>query len=352
MQQKVLYFILYFLFLAADLQAQSIEVDRNTTLRDYDTAYVQTFPERLTARVYLSRKATSLLFERDEGPGNNLNYQPNSTMNFGIGATYKGFTLNLAYGFGFLNQEEGKGETQYLDLQSHLYGRRYAIDLFGQFYTGMYLENTQDIRKNFPRPYYLRPDININILGASYSWLFNSTEFSYAAAMVQNEYQKKSAGSFLAGGKFLMLSAQSDSSMIPYWESDPLNDSLAGLTSMSGILIGPGGGYAHTFVAKKHWFVTLSLELNLMFGPVSYEREKQAKVEEWQFNPSVDFRMAMGYNSPQTFVGISFVQDDTALHDRTETTAAIFGVGNLRLNYAKRFQLNEKWKGRLDKLPF
>ena len=60
----------------------------------------------------------------------------------------------------------------------------------------------------------------------------------------------------------------------------------------------------------------------------------------------------MGYNSPKTFVGLSFVQDDTQLHDRGETTDIVFGVGNLRLNYAKRFQLNEKWTNRLSKLPF
>tara|TARA_B100001109_G_scaffold255568_1_gene259277 strand:+ start:3697 stop:4719 length:1023 start_codon:yes stop_codon:yes gene_type:complete len=338
--------------LSTKSNAQQVDLDRNDLTKDYDTAYVQSFYELVTARIYLSRKATSVLFDREDKQENDLNYQPNSTMNLGIGATYKGFTLNLAYGFGILNQDEGKGETSYLDLQSHLYGRNYAIDILGQFYTGMYLENTAEINPNFPLPFYLRPDIQINIVGVSYTHLFNAKQFSYAAAMVQNEYQKKSAGSFLAGAKFIVLSAQSDSSMIPYWERDLLNDSLAGITTLSGILGGPGVGYGHSFVLKKHWFLTFSLEFNFLFGPAYYKRINQADFEEWQFNPSVDLRLAMGYNSPKTFVGLSFVQDDTQLHDRGETTDIVFGVGNLRLNYAKRFQLNEKWTNRLSKLPF
>lgn len=332
--------------------SQGVEVETAVSRMNYDSNYVHTFPDKVTARLFFSRKATSLLFDRDDKKKNDLNYQPNSTMNFGIGATYKGFTLNLAYGFAFLNQEEGKGETNYLDLQSHLYGRHYALDLFGQFYSGMYLENTQEINKKFSAPFYLRPDIDIALIGASFSWLFNASQFSYSAAMVQNEYQKKSAGSFLIGAEFVVLSAQSDSSMIPFFERNPFSDSLAGLTAMNAVLAGPGGGYAYTFVAHEHWFVTLSLELNFLIGPARYQRLNQAEVRQWQFNPSIDFRMAMGYNSEETFVGLSFVQDDTKVQDQARTTAAIFGVGNLRLNYAKRFSLNQKWEKRLSKLPF
>jgi hypothetical protein len=76
-----------------------------------DTSYIQTYDSLITTRFFFSRKYTSILVG---GPGNlaNLKYRPNSTLNMGVGATYRWFTLNLAYGFPFLNPERGRGKTR------------------------------------------------------------------------------------------------------------------------------------------------------------------------------------------------------------------------------------------------
>ena len=71
----------------------------------YDSTYYQSYTNLLTSRFYFSKKSTSLKL-RDREEDFNLTYRPNTTLNMGVGATYKGFTLNLAYGFGFLNPEK------------------------------------------------------------------------------------------------------------------------------------------------------------------------------------------------------------------------------------------------------
>lgn len=333
------------------LLGQGGEISYSKPGIEHDTNYVKTFPDFVTSRLYLSRKYTGLLFEEQLADSRQVDYQPNTTLNLGIGATIKGFTLNLAYGFGFLNQTENQGETNYLDLQSHLYGRKYAADLFGQFYFGMYLKNSDFLLGYQPDSFYLRPDLSLILLGGSYFRVHNSDKFSYAASMVQNEWQKKSAGSVLWGGKAVLMSANSDSAMVPTFGEDSLFDSFKGVNRISSFQIGPGIGYAHTFVVDHHWFLTLAVEVNLMFGSIEYNGPDFEKKSEWQVNPSADFRFALGYNSARSYFGISYLNDNTQIKSVEDDINAVFSVGNVRLNYVKRFQMGPKLKQQIDKLP-
>jgi hypothetical protein len=341
------YFFLCFLKLTAQDAALAQSMER----LEYDTSYIQTLDEKLHFRLYLSRKFTNLELE-DLANQQLLDYEPNTTLNAGFGATYKGFTLNLAYGFAFLNQEQERGETSYLDLQSHFYGRKYIIDLFGQFYQGMYLSNTQNLFNTYPTQFYLRPDLRITMLGGSYFRLLNHEKFSYAASFVQNERQKKSAGSLLLGGKFVVLSAQTDSSLIPFWQADSTFNSFQEVRQMSGFLLGPGATYAHTFIAWENWFFTLSFQFNLMLSSVNFLDENDLTTSYWQVNPSTDVRIAAGYNSELTYVGFNLIVDGNVIQRQNNELLALFGVGNVRFNYVKRLKLNKKWRKRLSKLTF
>lgn len=108
----------------------------------YDSTYYVSYGHMITGRFYFSQKYTTFNFSNIDKDVT-LDYKPNTTLNIGVGATYKWATLNLAYGFGFLNHDSDKGETKYLDLQLHCYGRKFALEGLGQFYTGFYLDNTK-----------------------------------------------------------------------------------------------------------------------------------------------------------------------------------------------------------------
>ncbi|MBL0342415.1 MAG: DUF4421 family protein [Bacteroidetes bacterium] len=144
------------------------------TVAQHDSTYFLSYTDQITGRFYFSQKYTNLLVE-DGNKKLELDYRPNTTLNMGIGASYKWFTLNIAYGFAFLNQEKEKGDTKYLDLQAHFYGDKSNIDLFGQFYNGFYLAPEGKGTTN--NSYYLRPDLKVREFGGSYQYLFNHKSF-------------------------------------------------------------------------------------------------------------------------------------------------------------------------------
>src|SRR5882724_5236639 len=97
--------------------------------RDHDSTYYASYREKLTARLYLSRKYTTLKLNP---PSNNLTeemkYIPNTTLNLGIGGTYRSLTINIGIGITKFNPDNERGETHYLDLQSHWYARKWNFD--------------------------------------------------------------------------------------------------------------------------------------------------------------------------------------------------------------------------------
>ncbi len=330
------------------LNAQSIELGIAKSNLKYDTSYIEAFPDHISGRLYLSRKFTDISFvEQEEKRG--IHYRPNTTLNLGIGATVRGFTLNLAYGFRFLNQNETIGKTEYLDLQSHMYGRKHVIDFYGQLYSGLYLENTTDLFPEMTEQSYLRPDLRIVILGATYFRVFNDRKFSYSASLVQNEFQKKSAGSFLLGAKAFVMAAGSDSSMIPVFDRDSMFNAFIGVDRLRTYQFGPGVGYAHTFIMWERFFLTLSFDVNFMIGNSRYRIADEGVTEEWQVNTSMDLRLALGYNSEKSYFGLSYVEDTKQMRSEDGNINTFFGVGNIRLNYVRRFEMGSKTKEVIDK---
>src|SRR5690606_33339924 len=104
-----------------------------------DSQYIHEYRHFLTGRTYFSQKYTGVgIGGSSQWPS--FRYRPNTSLNFGFGLTYNAFTLNLAYGFPFLNRNhDQRGQTKYLDLQSHIYSRKFVTDIFGQFYKGFYI---------------------------------------------------------------------------------------------------------------------------------------------------------------------------------------------------------------------
>jgi hypothetical protein len=83
---------------------------------DHDTAYYVTYPGTIVGRFYFSKKYSSLTLNaaNDE---QDLEYKPNTHLTMGIGATYNNLSLNISYGFGFLNNDDEKGKTKSIDYQ-------------------------------------------------------------------------------------------------------------------------------------------------------------------------------------------------------------------------------------------
>lgn len=254
----------------------------------------------------------------------------------GVGATYKSFTLNLAYGFGFLNPDRGHGKTRYLDLQFHNYGKKIILDVFGQFYRGFYLSRHDGI--SIADDHYLRPDLHVNELGASVHYVFNHKRFSYRASFFQNEWQKKSAGTFLAGFEAYGGWVNADSSVLPTNVGHaPTGGDLRKLNFFE---FGPSVGYAYTFILDRHFFLTASGSLSGAYGVNTISGEGLTS-QVTGFSPNSIFRIFAGYNSSTWAFNVNYITDGVRLplnHGRQ----IMFNTANVRVNLVHRFRPGRK----------
>lgn len=302
-----------------------------------DTAYIRSYDQEITGRIYLSQKYTSI-----QVPGTSsipsFRYRPNTTLNLGVGATYRSFSLNLAYGFPGLNGDGSeRGKTRYLDMQAHLYGRKWVIDFYGQFYKGYYLSPRDYIAGQ--DGFYIRPDIRVRLIGASAYYAFNNRRFSYRAGLIQNEWQTRSAGTFLLGGDVHYGIINSDSLIIPVEIAARFPQGK--VKRLRFINIGPGGGYAYTFVYKRNWFATGSLTVNL---PIDFGRESthEGDVDKISFSPNFTYRVALGYNSRRWVYTASLVNSTVTTEGKSNEGVYAIRTGNYRLTVARRFTLSRK----------
>lgn len=297
-----------------------------------ENEYFEAFEDELVSRFYFSRKYTALQIN-DQEEDQSYRFEPNSTLNMGIGATYQWATLNLALGFGFLNPDRGQGDTRYLDLQAHAYPKKFIIDFFGQFYDGYHLlpeGKAAPAGENF----YVRPDLVITKLGANVQYFFNEDKLSLRASFLQNEWQKKSAGSFLLGFEAYGGRAIADSPLLP---DRLMEDAGRNFRTMRFLDFGPNAGYAYTWVLKKRFFITAVASSSLGLGYSFLEGGREpGRHTEWGISPNYFLRGFVGYNYGSWSVNANYVHNRVRLVPNQGFTNSLM-TGNYRLNFIYRF---------------
>ena len=320
---------------AGSLSAQTDSRDQ------FDSDYYESYTDMITSRVFLSQKYTALrIFGEDRSK--DLQYRPNTTLNLGVGATYGFFTLNLAYGFDFLNRvDKSKGKTRYLDLQSHIYPRKMSIDLFGQLYKGFYASPKDAVSQN-AQDWYKRPDIRVQHFGAAAYYILNWRKLSLRSGMLQNEWQKRSAGSLLLGGEVYYGQNKGDSAFVPAQIADRFKQ--AGVTKMRYVDIGPGIGYAYNLVIKEHWYALGVLSSSF---PISFQKQWRNGESEQKLSISPDIltRFGIGYNSDRMNISMMWVNSNVQTQGKNGRYA--IRTGNVRLNAAYRFMPGHKLRRKI-----
>jgi hypothetical protein len=277
-----------------------------------------------------------------------LPYSSNDYVNLGIGGSWRFIGVNLGFKIPF--QDNGRrGKTRSFDLQSFLYFRKLQIDIYAQAHKGLHVSEPGTLygfEEENAFPY--RPDMRTRNFGVNAQYIFNNRRFSYRAAFLQNECQKKSAGSFILGGSLYYFRAVADSSIIPddiifkapFWKED--------FSKTNVISLSVNAGYAYTVVFLKNFFVTGSISL----GPgANYTnrrdipRDKTITSFDYQVNGTV--RVALGYNSPEYFAGVQYIR----LTNRNGMAAGAgwqqFETGSLRVTLARRFKVSKNMENKV-----
>lgn len=304
----------------------------------YDTNYYETHPESVIMRVYFSRKYTNLELQKgNDAP--RVRYISNTSINTGIGASYHGLSLNIAYGFGAKRHDLEKGNTKKLDMQARLYGRKWAVDFYGQFYKGYFL-SPKGRGHNDNSSYYIRPDLKVSLVGLSTYKIFNYKKFTLHQAFVQDEWQKKSAGSFLAGVEAYYTDFHGDSALVPSTLSSFYD--RRGIRRVRFVKIGPGAGYAYTQILPLHLYITASLTANVNLAFVQETAPTSGMVNHVSVNANLISRLAAGYSNGNWNVTAFWVNNRNGTKGALSGNDYIFNVGNYRLIITKRIEPGPK----------
>ena len=321
-------------------EAQESILTQDFSLK-YDTSYITVYKDELTTRIYLSRKQNGYnLSERLLNPW--MNYRTNDNLLIGLGYTYSFLTFNLAVKFPFVNVDEDRyGKSSYIDLQTHTIFRSVIIDLYLQWNKGYYLANPQDVLPDYRRMATMpqRGDIRTNLMGLNVQYLFNSRRYSYKAAFVQNEFQRKSAGSPIAGAEAYWMLALSDSSTVgsnippsgylddrPFSHSDLFN-------------AGVNGGYAYTFVWNQSLYLSLSSTFGLNLGYHHIHDPYQSTNVSMGLSAGLTnyTRVSFGFNTSNYYVGLSLVRFSMTNRLGAGQEWMGYNTGNIRFIIVKRF---------------
>lgn len=310
-----------------------------------DSNYVTDYSHWLTTRLYSVSKFNRLTIG---GKDNSINYFPNNNINIGLGYTYRGFGINLGFKAPFINQDDDKkGETNFLDIQANLFNKKIAVNFAFQYFRGYYLTNPDKYypdywngTNNFPSRRDLRT-LNVNLSG---NYIFNSDRFSYRSIFIQDQLQKKSAGSFLVGIYTTFLWLGADSGLANYNNQLQLPPEL-NVDYASTFSIGPQAGYAYTFVLWDNFFISLSLVLGAGYNYTSRRQVNEDKTESWSNGHSVGFkaqhRVGIGYNSEKYFIGANYsIGDYFSVFDNR---FILIDAGNIRFNFVRRFNHQPKF---------
>lgn len=338
--KQILKYKLVALLLALTLLGSAQDGIIETTFRSngQDTSYIRSFHEKLILKTYFVNKSNqfSITDIKDE---QTTEFKPNDVTNLGFGVNYKAFGLSVAFIPVGRQDRERYGRTRKLDLQGNMYTRKFGFDVRFQYYKGFYIDNPGTFAPDLDQDSLIikRSDISTLSLGGNIFYVFNNNQFSFKNSFTNNEWQKKSAGSFYAGNSFSIFGLNGDTIIAPTTIVDTLNPKKY-FKSMDIISIGGFGGYAYTYVLAKHFFITLAMAPGFAtvkiktqngFGETLTNNSRLA----FQFNS----RVGLGYNSDKFFGGLSGFWDLSTFNYNSNEGNVNYTTGALRFYFGMRF---------------
>ena len=183
--------IFFVILLNISVFAQSKTLDSlMTPVVKYDTTRIEDLSDQLSIYTFGIQKRYGINFIHNNGKI--LELSPNGRTNFGFGFNYKWMGIGLAFNVpGSKNDDDIYGKTSRFDFQLNVFTRSFAVDFSTQYYKGYYVVNpgllTELEQPEFPQ----LNDLETASFNLSGDYFINHKKFSYRAAFVRNEIQKK-----------------------------------------------------------------------------------------------------------------------------------------------------------------
>lgn len=307
--------------------------------------FYQSLSDSLTLRLLVVDRFNSFEIQ-DYRTEETVSFKPNSNLRLGFGFNYKKVGLNILFNVPGVSIGDGSGESQYFDFNLTHYGRKFGFDIAYNKYSGYYWSNPQNILPKYNTEvlgYPVRPDLSTGILAVSGYFNVNHKKFSYLSSFAQNERQLISAGSPIIGAyaNVFELASVDSATVLPQAVIPPDEPELyfyddLHFKSIQTRNAGLSAGYIYSFIIKRNFFITLSLQMGMGIEStdVSYDQQPTRYLDGYNiFGVS---RAAMGYNGPLYYVGLS-AYTTNFLTGSTDNLNVQYNLGSIRLVLARRF---------------
>jgi hypothetical protein len=279
----------------------------------YDTQYICRPDRRFLFRIRANLSGTSIRYKNvTDGYDSHahVSTDPRGTLSFG--ASYMGLAASFA-----LNPAKMTGRNKDYELTVSASSNRYIIDFEYQRSNTLSGDITTKNRmwqvdKNF---------LKMKLMNLTACYIFNHRKFSYPAAFTQSYFQKRSAGSWLAG--FSLMGGNVHTNDDAPAEAPDIH--------LKVFNISIGGGYGYNLVCRNWLFHLTAMPTIIVYNYNNISIEG-VEMEEFTHFPDllINCRAAIIYNiSPRYFIGTSLVVNSSTL-------------GNFN-----HYTFQTKWRGRL-----
>jgi len=321
--------------------AQTANHGDDLTRVSADTSYIADYTGLLTTRAFLLFENASIQINPVDENISRIVYRPNANIRIGLAGFWKWFGLGLSFDNPFYKtDQDAYGKSSTIDVRVNAFGRFVAGELFVQQYKGFYISSPEKPNGT----HYLIPGMRTFSAGLSGYWIYNADRFSIRAAFIQNERQKKSAGSFMVRPSFLLYKINSDNGIIPSELISKYQIAISNqITKGEFYSVGLSPGYAYTLVFLKNFYITAALFPGVAAQFYSYSHES-GQSSGSEFNFQLSGRFAAGYNSEKWFLGGSVQTGFNEVPDKLSNAAFTYDVAQFRLWGGLRFDVFRKKK--------
>ncbi len=306
----------HFLLVAAILICPGVVMAQNQS-RDSlqvftEGGWIQKTDNYASVKLSLSHDVEGFNVETDK---DKFEIYPNTAVHLNAGFNYSILSFSLRYApssFVDNNDIQERGKTESFRLGLDLVFRHWIQSLSYSRVKGYYLENTADYVPGWTKgdPYIQFPDLRYTSFSGNTGYSFNP-KFSVKSLTSQTERQLKSAGTFLPvlHYRYYMID-----------DGTELADSSSTRQRSKNLEIVLTAGYHYTFVIKQKFYASLGLAHGIGFVYSKFSVESMAGYDKNEYINTIgrlDGRVALGYNGPRFFTGVSLT-----LHVSTEEQKA------------------------------
>jgi len=273
----------------------------------YDTTYIHSHRSAFSIG-YVSSVQNAVISVKDS-LGRELDHSTNNPTQYGLGFSLGWLSGEFTFSIpGVSIADPQKGETDSRNYGLGITGRRLIGRAFFNSSKGFFPEQAAvaDSTWRPGEPYPVRPDIHSNTFLASANYaLSRKRRFSFKAALYQTERQKRSTGTFLAGGTVWINDIRSSEPFVPAEASA----SFVGNTAFDRVrrtVIGATIGYTHSFVILRKAFISATVVPGL-----SAQQQRiaisggSAEESDWRLGGVAEIKFGVGYNGDRFYTALT-----------------------------------------------